>query len=229
MAFGREQIAELKKQYPKDTRIFLRYMNGEPSMPEGLRGSIKYIDDIGQIHVNWDNGSRLALAAGEDGFRKLTFEEESAEWLNIKFYSPLLVQAFEVYDSEYISEHRTSVRRNMADDVKYLNDIKGSLETSINDYLKQEEFFIGNTENKNLDGNLTTLNLSVEKHNNKLWGVIELNYTKPLSPNQINTLKSHISDEYEIGWGAHFSLINIPLKADGRTRLNVHFWQWSDD
>jgi len=36
-------------------------MNGETQMPFGLEGEVTHVDDIGQIHVNWDNGSTLAL------------------------------------------------------------------------------------------------------------------------------------------------------------------------
>ena len=32
-----------------------------------------------QIHVNWDNGSSLALNRGEDSFRKLSVQEVEAE------------------------------------------------------------------------------------------------------------------------------------------------------
>ena len=37
------------------------------------------VEDIAQIHVNWDNGSSLALNKDEDTFRKLSAEEVEAE------------------------------------------------------------------------------------------------------------------------------------------------------
>ena len=39
-------------------------------------------NDIGQIHMKWDNGRTLALVPGEDSFRKLTdaeLREEQSE------------------------------------------------------------------------------------------------------------------------------------------------------
>ena len=43
-------------------------MEGEPQMTEGLEGAIDYIDDAPQIHVNWENGSSLALIPEVDKF-----------------------------------------------------------------------------------------------------------------------------------------------------------------
>ena len=44
-------------------------------VPSGTRGTVDYVDDMGQIHMRWDNGRTLALVPGEDSFRKLTDEE----------------------------------------------------------------------------------------------------------------------------------------------------------
>ena len=37
----------------------------------GDRGTVQFIDDIGTVHVAWDNGSTLGLVPGEDQFRLL--------------------------------------------------------------------------------------------------------------------------------------------------------------
>ena len=36
----------------------------------GDRGTIDFVDDMGTIHVTWDNGSTLGLVPGEDQDRK---------------------------------------------------------------------------------------------------------------------------------------------------------------
>lgn len=64
-----EEVEQLRKNYPAGTKIELFDMMGESRMPYGLMGTVHFIDDIGQIHVNWENGSRLALHAYEDSFR----------------------------------------------------------------------------------------------------------------------------------------------------------------
>jgi len=61
-----ERVSE---EYMKGTRVVLSEMAGEDKMPSGLRGTVTSVDDIGQIHVAWDNGSSLALSEG-DSFSK---------------------------------------------------------------------------------------------------------------------------------------------------------------
>jgi len=56
-----QKVELLRLAYPKGTKIRLCEMVGEPQMPYGLEGTVHHIDDIGQIHVNWENGSSLAL------------------------------------------------------------------------------------------------------------------------------------------------------------------------
>ena len=37
----------------------------------GDRGTVDFEDDMGTIHVNWDNGSQLGLVPGEDQYKLL--------------------------------------------------------------------------------------------------------------------------------------------------------------
>lgn len=55
--------------------IELIHMEGEDSLSEGDRGTIRLVDDICQIHVDWDNGSTLAIIPSEDKFKLLSKEE----------------------------------------------------------------------------------------------------------------------------------------------------------
>ena len=52
----REEIARLKEKYPKGTPIHLYCMAGETSVPPGSKGIVDHVDDIGQIHMKWENG-----------------------------------------------------------------------------------------------------------------------------------------------------------------------------
>ncbi len=66
------QIEYYKKTYPPGTRIELTSdMVGE-NIPAGTQGTVTVVDDIGSIHMAWDNGRSLAVIPGEDSFRKIT-------------------------------------------------------------------------------------------------------------------------------------------------------------
>lgn len=78
----RRMAQSTKAAYPVGTRLELISMDDPyaPVLP-GTRGTVQYVDDIGQIGIKWDNGSSLSLIPGEDSYRKLT-EEELAEEQN---------------------------------------------------------------------------------------------------------------------------------------------------
>lgn len=68
-----------KEQYPEGTRIELISMNDSQAVPPGTRGTVNYVDDLGTIHMNWDNGRTLGICPQEDSFRKLTEQELEEE------------------------------------------------------------------------------------------------------------------------------------------------------
>lgn len=74
----RRQAQRIKESYPPGTRVMLLSMEDPwAPVPSGTKGTVEVVDDIGQIHMKWDNGRSLALVPGEDSFRKLTEAELS--------------------------------------------------------------------------------------------------------------------------------------------------------
>lgn len=72
MFLDEEIVNDIKKRYPEGTRIVLDYMGEDPHPIEpGTRGTVRHVDDIGTVHVDFDNGRRLGLVPGEDSFHKL--------------------------------------------------------------------------------------------------------------------------------------------------------------
>lgn len=59
---------DIKEKYKLGTKVKLIKMDGEPQMPSGMTGMVRYVDDANQIHVCWDNGSTLALVPEVDEF-----------------------------------------------------------------------------------------------------------------------------------------------------------------
>ncbi len=76
----RRAAAMNKERYPPGTRIELIHMGDDPNpIPDGTRGTVSAVDDIGTVFCHFDNGRSLGLAYGEDSFRKLTPEELAEE------------------------------------------------------------------------------------------------------------------------------------------------------
>ena len=66
-----KQTIQLYKQiYPQGTRIECISMDDiySPIAP-GTKGTVVMVDDIGTIHMQWDNGRTLGLVPGEDQFK----------------------------------------------------------------------------------------------------------------------------------------------------------------
>lgn len=67
MNFPDKNIVDtLRIKYSKGTRVELMKMNDVQAPPIGTKGTVQAVDDIGTIHVSWDNGSSLGVAYGED-------------------------------------------------------------------------------------------------------------------------------------------------------------------
>ncbi|MBR5681634.1 MAG: DUF4314 domain-containing protein [Clostridia bacterium] len=76
------RIAETqKKLYPPGTRIELIHMgDDDPNpIPDGTRGTVTAVDDIGTVFCRFDNGRSLGMAYGADSFRALTQAELAEE------------------------------------------------------------------------------------------------------------------------------------------------------
>lgn len=63
---SKERLQALRKRFKLGTRVELLKMDDVQAPPIGTRGTVIDVDDIGSIMVNWDNGSGLSVAYGED-------------------------------------------------------------------------------------------------------------------------------------------------------------------
>ena len=72
---NKNYLAQLRKQYPIGTKIQLISMRDEkyPILP-GTIGEGTHIDDMGSIHMKWQNGASLALSPEVDSFKVLETE-----------------------------------------------------------------------------------------------------------------------------------------------------------
>lgn len=59
---SREEVKIRKENFKEgDTVKLTKDMEGEVDMPMGLEGKVRFVDDIGTIHVSWENGRTLGI------------------------------------------------------------------------------------------------------------------------------------------------------------------------
>ena len=69
---SKNTIEKLREMYPIGTRVELVSMNDPfTKLMPGEQGTVQFVDDIGTVFVNWDCGSSLGVAYGEDVIRKI--------------------------------------------------------------------------------------------------------------------------------------------------------------
>lgn len=74
----REQVARIKERYPVGTIVELTANMNDPysRVKKGMQGEVIDVDDIGTLHMKWQNGSGLGLVVGEDSFKVISKPQE---------------------------------------------------------------------------------------------------------------------------------------------------------
>ena len=68
---SKEAIQALRERYPAGTAVELIRKEDVSAPPAGTLGKVIAVDDIGTVHIAWQNGSSLGCVPGVDSFRKL--------------------------------------------------------------------------------------------------------------------------------------------------------------
>lgn len=70
---NRNEVARIKSMYTPGDRIRLTSDMDDEYHPiyAGSEGVVRFVDDAGQIHMKWDDGSTLALIPHVDYFEKI--------------------------------------------------------------------------------------------------------------------------------------------------------------
>ena len=73
---NKRTIERLRAMFPQGCRVELLEMDDPQAPPIGTQGSVIFVDDVGTIHVDWDNGSSLNVLWGVDAARKVVTGDE---------------------------------------------------------------------------------------------------------------------------------------------------------
>ena len=68
---SRATVERVRREYPAGTRVELVSMDDRQAPPLGTKGTVRFVDDAGTVHIAWDNGSSLGACLEEDVIRKL--------------------------------------------------------------------------------------------------------------------------------------------------------------
>ena len=69
---SKETLAMLREKYPTGTRVELVHMDDPyTSLTTGDKGTVRFIDDMGTIHISWDCGSSLGAVYRVDIITKI--------------------------------------------------------------------------------------------------------------------------------------------------------------
>ena len=76
---SQDTVERIRKAYPTGTRVELIEMNDpyNTRLVPGSRGTVRFVDDAGTIHVAWDCASSLGVAYGEDRVKTIDMEDKA--------------------------------------------------------------------------------------------------------------------------------------------------------
>ena len=102
---SRKEVEVLRKRYPKGTRVELVSLEDPYArIPEGTKGTVDAVDDIGTIHVRWDNGSRLGAVPGVDEIKVIQEISESLKEQILMVRDTGLVNMFDIRGVREVAE-----------------------------------------------------------------------------------------------------------------------------
>lgn len=216
----RKMVSFIKEQYPPGTRIRLNSME-DPYAPiaPGTEGVVDVVDDIGTIHMKWNNGRSLGIVPGEDSFSVLP-----PKLTTFKLYMPLTAELYE--RSEYGDLELESTEL----DGRALRSCQDQIMAELVKSRMPEEterglmYWYGKADSINTKVHSAVF--TVEERDRQLWGVAECRVAGELSAAELDTLKKYITGQAADGWGEHFEQCEILV--DGGSELYVHLWN-SDD
>ena len=204
----------VKEQYPPGTRIRLNSME-DPYAPiaPGTEGEVDFVDDIGTIHMKWDNGRSLALIPGEDSFTVLP-----PKLTSLKLYMPLTADLYE--RNEYGEFDDRSTLLEGSELRGYQAQIMAALVKNRMPEETERGIMHWYHKSDSINTKVHSAVFTVDSRGGVLWGVAECRVAGELSDTELEALKEYLTGQASDGWGEGFEQREISV-ADGG-ELYVH-------
>lgn len=75
-----EEINQIKKDYLAGSRVQLQATNdSEASEPTYIKGTVKFVDEQGCVHIAMDNGEKVVATPGKDEIKHLCIDDQIHE------------------------------------------------------------------------------------------------------------------------------------------------------
>ena len=204
----RKMVNFIKEQYPPGTRFRLNSME-DPYAPiaPGTEGVVDFVDDIGTIHMKWNNGRSLGIVPGEDSFSVLP-----PRLTTFKLYMPLTAELYE--RSEYGDLEAESTELDGSALRSYQDQIMAELVKNRMPKETERGIMYWYSKADSVDTKVHSAVFTVEERDRQLWGVAECRVAGALSAAELDTLKKYITGQAADGWASTLNSVRSLWMAE---------------
>ncbi len=210
-----EWVKFMKEQYPPGTRIRLTEMRDPYApVPSGTEGTVDFVDDAGQLQMQWDNGRTLALIPGEDRFSAIPQPLQT-----LKLYMPLTVRSYE--RNEYGDMDDDPIELDGWTVLSHEDHILAALLKEWRPEEAERGLMKYYGKDDNLNRKVQSYVFTVEEVDGRLMGVAECRVRGELTGAELEQLKDAVVGQAADGFGEGFE--QRPIKT-GDGELYVSLW-----
>jgi len=191
-------------------------MNDDPRpLDPGTMGTLNFIDDVGTLHVSWDNGRTLGVTPGEDDFQVLPPEPAT-----LRLYMPISADLYLRDECGDLKNVGTMDGRDLTDFIESI-----SIEMENNQSLELSDGIMYWYPDQNSINKVRSVEFTVDLYDGWLWAVAECKVIGTLLPDELDALKKYVTLQAKDGWGVSFARRSIPAVDGGK----IHIHLWNDD